>query len=70
MLIALGKASYEIFLSQMAVIAVLAALFRANKSLACILLAWTLSFGLGLALHRLLDRKRSRPRHFLAGRSA
>jgi peptidoglycan/LPS O-acetylase OafA/YrhL len=70
LLIALGKASYEIFLSQMAVIAVLGSLFRANKSLACILLAWTLSLGLGLALHRLLDRKRSRPRHFLAGRSA
>ncbi len=70
LLIALGKASYEIFLSQMAVIAVLAALFRANKSLAYILLAWTLSLGLGLALHRLLDRKKSRPHHLLAGRSA
>lgn len=40
LLIVLGKASYEIFLAQMAVIAVLASLFRANKSLACILLAW------------------------------
>ena len=60
LLIVLGKASYEIFLAQMAVIAVLASLFRANKSLACILLAWTLSLGLGLALHRLLARPRRR----------
>ena len=60
LLIVLGKASYEIFLAQMAVIAVLGSLFRTNKSLTYILLAWTLSLGLGLVLHRLLGHLRRR----------
>ena len=57
-LIALGKASYEIFLMQMCTIAVLAPLFQSDKSWAYIVLAWTFSLGLGLAFHRLLGRTR------------
>ena len=57
-LITLGKASYEIFLMQMAVIALLAAAFHSGKSVPQVLLAWPLSIGLGLALHRLLSRPR------------
>ena len=54
LLIVLGKASYEIFLMQMAVIAVLAACFHSGKSVPQVLLAWLLSLGLGFALHCLL----------------
>ena len=60
LLIVLGKASYGIFLMQMAVIAVLAACFHSGKSVPQALLAWPLSIGLGLALHRLLGHPRRR----------
>lgn len=70
LLIALGKASYEIFLAQMAVIGVWEVCFPSGKSPAYIALVWTLSLGLGLAFHRLLGRRKSRPRNCPAGRLA
>ena len=58
LIIALGKASYEIFLMQMCTMAVLSSVFQSHKSLVYIFLAWTFSLGLGLAFHRLLGRTR------------